>query len=139
MADKAKSWIENLVKDVQVGEVYEGTVTDIMKDRMRGNEIGAIVELLPGKDGMVHVSNIAMHRVENVSDVLKVGDKVKVKVMEVDKERGRVGLSMKALDPNYVPEEARPARRFGDSGPRGSRPPHHGGFDRGGRGPGTRF
>lgn len=123
MADKAKSWIENLVKDLEVGEVYDGVVTDIIKDRMRGNEIGAIVEVLPGKDGMVHVSNISMNHVANVSDVLHIGDKVKVKVMEVDAVRGKVSLSMKALDPNYSGEAERP---------RGPRPPHRGFNDRGG-------
>ncbi len=133
MAEKAQSWIENIVKDLVVGEVYEGTVTDIIKDRMRGNEIGAIVEVLPGKDGMVHVSNISMNHVANVSDVLKVGDKVKVKVMEVDAERGKVSLSMKALDPNYTGEAERPRRPFGDR-PRGPRS-----FDRGPRNQGTRF
>lgn len=138
MADKAKLWIENLVKDLVVGEVYDGTVTEIIKDRMRGNEIGAIVEVLPGKDGMVHVSNISMNHVENVSDVLHVGDKVKVKVKEVDKERGRVSLSMKALDPNYVEEEERPRRAFGDRASGGGRPPHRG-FGGPPRGPRTRF
>lgn len=128
MADKAKLWIENLVKDLVVGEIYDGVVTDIIKDRMRGNEIGAIVEVLPGKDGMVHVSNISMNHVVNVSDVLHIGDKVKVKVMEVDTVRGKVSLSMKALDPNYTGETPR--------GPRpapygaGQRPPHRGFDDR---------
>ncbi len=125
MADKAKLWIENLVKDLVVGEIYDGVVTDIIKDRMRGNEIGAIVEVLPGKDGMVHVSNISMQHVMNVSDVLKIGDKVKVKVMEVDSVRGKVSLSMKALDPNYTGEAERP---------RGPRPPQRGFNDRGGQG-----
>lgn len=133
MADKAKSWIENIVRDIQVGEIYEGTVTEIIKDRMRGNEIGAIVELLPGKDGMVHVSNIAPYHVAKVSDVLKVGDKTKVKVIEVDKERGRVSLSIKALDPNYV-EPERPQRGF-DRGGRGG---FRGGRDND-RGPRRRF
>lgn len=126
MADKAKSWIENIVKDLQVGEVYDGTVTEIIKDRMRGNEIGAIVEVLPGKDGMVHVSNISMQHVVNVSDVLHIGDKVKVKVMEVDKERGKVSLSMKALDPNYTGEVERPRRSFNDRGGRGGPRSGHG-------------
>jgi len=71
-------------------------VTSILKDRMRGNEIGAIVQILPNKDGMVHISQIAPERIEKVSDKLKIGDIVKVKVMEVDKERGRVSLSIKA-------------------------------------------
>lgn len=130
MAQKAKTWIENLVKDLQVGEVYEGTVTEIIRDRMRGNEIGAIVEVLPGKDGMVHISNISHTHIPNVSDVLKIGDKVKVKVMEVDKERGRVSLSMKALQPG--PEGAfgleqprqRPGGFRGDRGHRDRGPRH---------------
>jgi polyribonucleotide nucleotidyltransferase len=125
MANKAKTWIETLVKDLVVGEIYDGVVTDIIKDRMRGNEIGAIVEVLPGKDGMVHVSNISMQHVANVSDVLHIGDKVRVKVMEVDAVRGKVSLSMKALDPNYTGEVERP---------RGPRPPHRGFGDRGGQG-----
>ncbi len=126
MADKAKAWIENLVRDVQVGEVYEGKVTEIIKDRMRGNEIGAIVELFPGKDGMVHISNVAPHHIANVSDVLKVGDTTKVKVIEVDKERGRVSLSIKAMDPNYV-EPERTERPRGAGGFRGG---FRGGRDR---------
>ncbi len=130
MANKAKDWIENIVKDLVVGEVYDGVVTDIIRDRMRGNEIGAIVEVLPGKDGMVHVSNISMNHVVNVSDVLHIGDKVKVKVMEVDAVRGKVSLSMKALDPNYSGEAERPRGPYG-AGPRGPRPPHRGFGDRG--------
>ncbi|HNV97262.1 MAG TPA: S1 RNA-binding domain-containing protein, partial [bacterium] len=63
----------------------------------KGGEIGAIVEFLPGKDGMVHVSEIKYERVEKVSDVLNIGDSVKVKVLEVDEERGRISLSIKAL------------------------------------------
>lgn len=139
MADKAKTWIENIVKDLVVGEIYDGVVTDIIRDRMRGNEIGAIVEVLPGKDGMVHVSNISMNHVVNVSDVLKIGDKVKVKVMEVDAVRGKVSLSMKALDPNYSGEAERPRGPYG-AGPRGPRPPNRGFNDRGPRpNQGTRF
>lgn len=137
MADKAKNWIENIVKDLKVGEVYDGVVTDIIKDRMRGNEIGAIVEVLPGKDGMVHVSNISMQHVVNVSDVLHIGDKVKVKVMEVDIERGKVSLSMKALDPAYTGEPERPRRDYGRGhGPSGFRDRGPRRDDRGG---GTRF
>lgn len=141
MADKAKQWVENIVKDLVIGEIYDGTVTDIIKDRMRGNEIGAIVEVLPGKDGMVHVSNISMNHVANVSDVLKVGDKVKVKVMEVDKERGKVSLSMKALDPAYTGEPERPRRDYGHGhGPSGfhDRGPRRFDDRRGGSGNGGR-
>ncbi|OGD56775.1 polyribonucleotide nucleotidyltransferase [Candidatus Berkelbacteria bacterium RBG_13_40_8] len=96
MGKKAISMIEGLTKEVEVGEIYEGPVTDIIKDRMRGNEIGAIVQILPNKDGMVHISQIAEERVEKIGDYLKIGQVVKVKVMEVDKERGRISLSIKA-------------------------------------------
>jgi len=96
-AKKAQAWIEGIVKEIEVGEIYEGKVLKIVTDKNRGNEIGAIVELAPGKDGMVHISQIAHERVEKVSDKVKVGDVVKVKVMEVDKEKGRVGLSIKEL------------------------------------------
>jgi len=97
MAQKAQAWIENITKEIIPGEVYEGVVTQIQKDRNSGGEIGAIVELAPGKDGMVHISEFASERIRNVSDVVKVGQKLKVKVVDVDKERGRVSLSVKAL------------------------------------------
>jgi len=96
MGKKAIETIEALTKEVQVGEIYEGPVTEIIKDRMRGNEIGAIVQILPNKDGMVHISQIAEQRVNKIEDFLKIGQVVKVKVMEIDKERGRVSLSIKA-------------------------------------------
>jgi len=133
MADKAKVWIENLTKDLEIGEEYEGTVTQIVSNRDTGAEIGAIVEVLPGKDGMVHISEFSYQRIASVSDVVNIGDKVKVKVMDVDKERGRVSLSVKALLPKpegYVEEEPRP--RGGPGGFRG-----RGGF-RGGPGPAQR-
>jgi polyribonucleotide nucleotidyltransferase len=128
MAEKAKAWVTDLTREIMVGEIYDGEVTEIIKDRMRGNEIGAIVSLGGGRDGMVHVSNISYRRVENVSDVLQVGQTVKVQVIEVDKERGRVSLSMKALEPKpegWVDEPHRgnggprgPRREFRDRGPR---------------------
>jgi polyribonucleotide nucleotidyltransferase len=96
MGKKAMDYIEGMTKEAVVGDIYEGPVTSIVKDRMRGNEIGAIVQILPNKDGMVHISQIAPERIEKVSDKLKIGDVVKVKVMEVDKERGRVSLSIRA-------------------------------------------
>ncbi|MFA6512231.1 MAG: polyribonucleotide nucleotidyltransferase [Patescibacteria group bacterium] len=110
MAEKAKKIIESITKEVEVGEVYEGTVTRIVTDANSGGEIGAIVEIAPGKDGMVHISEVRPERIEKISDYLKVGDTVRVKVMEVDKERGRTGLSVRALtDPNY--EEHKKERR----------------------------
>jgi polyribonucleotide nucleotidyltransferase len=88
-ADDARKRIEQITADVEVGAVYEGTVTKIMN-------FGAFVTILPGKDGLVHISQISDQRVENVTDELAEGDKVKVKVLEVDKQ-GRIRLSMKAL------------------------------------------
>ena len=96
MSQKAISYIEDITKEVEVGQIYEGPVIQIVKDRNRGNEIGAIVQILPNQDGMVHISQISSEHVNKIEDVLKIGQKVKVKVMEVDKERGRVSLSIKA-------------------------------------------
>jgi len=98
-AKKAREWIENIVKDIAIGEIYEGKVLKIVTDRNKGTEIGAIVELLPGKDGMVHISQVSQNRIDKVTDVIKVDDVVKVKVMDVDKEKGRISLSMKELLP----------------------------------------
>ena len=98
-ATKAKEWIENIVRDVEVGETYEGKVLQIITDRNKGNELGAIVELLPGKDGMVHISQVSHQRIDKISSVINVGDTVKVKVMEVDREKNRISLSMKELLP----------------------------------------
>ena len=79
--------MENITKEVEPGEVYEGTVKRIMP-------FGAFVEILPGKEGLVHVSQLENRRVEKVEDVIKVGDKFKVKVLEVDSQ-GRINLSKK--------------------------------------------
>ncbi|MFH0804988.1 MAG: polyribonucleotide nucleotidyltransferase [Patescibacteria group bacterium] len=133
MAKKAEEWIQNITREVVPGEVYEGTVTQIMKDRNSGTEIGAIVELAPGKDGMVHISEFAEGRIRNVSDVVTVGQKLKVKVVEVDKERGRTSLSVKALGAEsglVIPPSALDASGGFDRG--GSR----GGFRGGDRGQG---
>jgi polyribonucleotide nucleotidyltransferase len=89
-ADAARRQIEQITADVEVGKVYEGTVQKIMN-------FGAFVQILPGKDGLVHISQISDERVENVTDELAEGQKVKVKVLEVDKQ-GRIRLSMKAVD-----------------------------------------
>jgi polyribonucleotide nucleotidyltransferase len=89
--DAAKKYVENITKDIVVGESYLGTVTRIIP-------IGAFVQILPGKEGLVHISQIAPERVGKVEDVLNVGDEVMVKVMEVDGQ-GRVNLSRKALMP----------------------------------------
>jgi polyribonucleotide nucleotidyltransferase len=98
---KALELIKAIVKTVEVGEVYEGRVVKIIADRNNPDkQIGAIVELSPNQDGMIHISQLAHERVNKVTDVVKEGDLVKVKVMEVDKATGRVGLSRKALLPN---------------------------------------
>ena len=99
--EEAKKRIEMITAEVEVGQVYEGTVLKLL-------EIGAIVSLLPGKDGLVHISQIAHQRVNNVADFLKEGQQVRVKVLEVD-DRGRVRLSMKALLEAPAKEEAAPA------------------------------
>jgi polyribonucleotide nucleotidyltransferase len=88
-AEAAKARIEQITSDVEPGRIYEGKVAKLM-------DFGAFVTILPGKDGLVHVSQIANERVEKVSDKLKEGDIVKVKVLEVDKQ-GRIRLSMKAV------------------------------------------
>lgn len=95
--EEALEWIKGITHEVQVGEVYTGKVSDIIKNRNNGSEIGAIVEILPGQDGMVHISQLDYKRVERVTDVVNIGDEVKVKVVEVDPEHGRIGLSIKAL------------------------------------------
>jgi len=104
MGDKAVTWVKNLTHEVTVGEVYEGIVMKIVTDRNSGTEIGAIVELVPGQDGMVHISQFENRRINKVSDVVKVGDKLKVKVMGVDKERGRIELSHKVLNQQAAPD-----------------------------------
>lgn len=85
----ARKKIEDITAEIEVGQIYEGTVTRLM-------DFGAIVQLLPGKDGLLHISQIARERVNQVSDYLKEGQVVRVKVIEAD-EKGRVRLSMKAL------------------------------------------
>ncbi len=89
-AQAAKARIEQITSDVEPGRIYEGKVAKIM-------DFGAFVTIAPGKDGLVHVSQISNERVEKVSDKLKEGDVVKVKVLEVDKQ-GRIRLSMKAVE-----------------------------------------
>jgi polyribonucleotide nucleotidyltransferase len=88
----ARSRIEQLTADVEVGMIYDGRVARLM-------DFGAFVNILPGKDGLVHISQISEERVENVSDKLSEGDVVKVKVLEVDRQ-GRIRLSMKAVNEN---------------------------------------
>lgn len=87
--EQAKRRIEDITADVEVGKVYDGTVLKLL-------DFGAIVSVLPGKDGLLHISQIANERVENVADHLKEGQTVRVKVLEAD-DKGRLRLSMKAI------------------------------------------
>ena len=88
--EEARRRVEELTSDIEVGRIYEGRVAKIM-------DFGAFVTIMPGKDGLVHISQISNERVENVGDRLKEGDTIRVKVLEVDRQ-GRVRLSMKAIE-----------------------------------------
>ncbi|MFS8664955.1 MAG: S1 RNA-binding domain-containing protein, partial [Limnochordales bacterium] len=124
---RAMAMIENLVKEVEVGATYLGTVKRIMN-------FGAFVEILPGKEGLVHISELAPYRVSKVEDVVNIGDEVLVRVTEIDK-LGRINLSRKdALSPEALAaekamheakENGRYERREG--GQRGRRPGGGGG------------
>ena len=131
---RAIDMINTIVHDPEVGKIYTGKVTRLM-------EFGAFVEIAPDKEGLIHISQLAPERVSKVEDVVKVGDVVDVKVIEID-EKERINLSRKAALPGYVEpagqecEASRPRRtgppRRSDSGDRGrSGPPRSGGFDRG--------
>jgi polyribonucleotide nucleotidyltransferase len=108
--EAAKAHIEMITAEVEVGKVYEGTVVKILD-----NNVGAIVSVMPGKDGLVHISQIAHERVKDVNDYLKVGQVVNVKALDVD-ERGRVRLSIRALLPQ--PERNAPAEAEAQHGER---------------------
>jgi polyribonucleotide nucleotidyltransferase len=129
-AEFAKKRIAEITAEVEIGKVYEGPITKIL-------DFGALVNLLPGKDGLLHISQIAHERVEKVTDYLSEGQVVRVKVLETD-DKGRVKLSMKALldRPAGMGDEQPRERREprgeyrGDRGDRGDR-----GGDRGDRPP----
>lgn len=104
---RALEWIHNLTRDVKAGEEFEGKVTRLM-------DFGAFVEVLPGKEGLVHISELDHYRVNKVEDVLRVGDKVRVKVLEID-NMGRINLSRKALIPRSDSAGSAPGGgKFGD-------------------------
>ena len=130
---KALDWIKGICAVPEVGAVYHGRVVSIL-------DFGAFIEILPGKEGLLHVSEIAWTKTEKVEDVLSVGDEVDVKLLEIDAKTGKMRLSMRALTEKpegYVepkPRERGPRReggerRGGDRGPRGER------SERGERGP----
>ena len=130
---KAVDWIKNIVREVEAGEIFDGTVTRIM-------DFGAFVEVLPKQEGLVHISEIAPERIDKVTDVLNVGDKVKVIVKEID-DLGRINLSIKRLDPDWE-TKSRAANAngnhnagFGHAGHRRPGPDRRGGPDRGPRRP----
>lgn len=121
----AVSRVEALTKEVSAGEIYEGEVKRIQP-------FGVFVEILPGKDGLVHISDMAEGFVKNPEDIVRLGDKVKVRVKEID-ELGRINLSMN-MDPSKdKPREERPRGSFGGRREGGFRS-GRGGFSRGGRG-----
>lgn len=125
---KAYEWIQNICAVPEVGEVYHGKVVSIL-------DFGAFVEILPGKEGLLHVSEIAWEKTENVSDVLHEGDEVDVKLLEIDAKTGKMRLSIKALLPKpegYVEPERRPRPERGPrrDDRRGGRDERRGGFDR---------
>ncbi|MFH1253184.1 MAG: polyribonucleotide nucleotidyltransferase [Candidatus Uhrbacteria bacterium] len=96
-AQKAYEWVKNLTREVVAGEMFTGKVTRLM-------DFGAFVEVLPKQEGLVHISQMAPWRVNKVSDIVKVGDKVFVKVSEID-DMGRINLSMKDAPGNVYPEQ----------------------------------
>ena len=109
--DKALNWINGITAVPEVGTVYHGKIVSIL-------EFGAFVEILPGKEGLLHVSEIAWEKTEKVEDVLHVGDEVDVKLLEIDEKTGKMRLSRKALlekPEGYVEPERKPR---GDRGPR---------------------
>ena len=122
---KAYEWIQAICAVPEAGKVYHGKVVSIL-------EFGAFIEILPGKEGLLHVSEIAWNKTDKVEDVLKVGDEVDVKLLEYDDKSGKMRLSMRALTEKpegYVepkPRERGPRREGGD---------HKGGERREGRGP----
>ncbi|WP_278914403.1 polyribonucleotide nucleotidyltransferase [Deinococcus wulumuqiensis] len=118
-AEAVKARIEEVTQEAKVGQEYEGTVVKIAP-------FGAFVNLFPGQDGMLHISQISADRIESVDEVLKVGDKLKVKIVNVD-DRGKIDLIRPELEGKVAPREPR-APRGGDRGPR---PPRDG--DRGPR------
>ncbi len=132
---KAVDWVKQLTREIAVGEIFTGPVTRIM-------DFGAFVEIAPKQEGLVHISELAPHRVDKVGDIVKIGDMVTVKVYEID-SMGRINLSIKRASPDYKESDrdSQPLRR--SNGPRRDgnggggrgfdRGPRRDGFDRGPR------
>ena len=131
--EAARNWIRSIVAEPEPGTIYTGKVASIV-------DFGAFVTFMPGKDGLVHVSEIKNERVENVRDVLTEGQEVKVKLVEVD-QRGKVRLSMRLVDQETgeeLPDTRPPREPRGDRGDRGDRGPRRDGGGRGDRDRGPR-
>jgi len=129
--DAAMAFIKGLMEEPEVGKIYHGTVKTIV-------DFGAFVEYLPGKDGLLHISELEHFRVGNVEDVLQVGDELDVKLVEIDSRSGKVRLSRKALLPvpegmENMPQPERRERSDRDGGRGGSRGGGPRGGGRGGR------
>ncbi|MGC9327052.1 MAG: polyribonucleotide nucleotidyltransferase, partial [Candidatus Hinthialibacter sp.] len=126
---KARNWIETLTEEVEIGRIYKGKITRLMN-------FGAFAEIIPGQEGLIHISELAERRVNTVEDVVKEGDEVDVQVIEID-DLGRINLSKKMADRalgrtppgEYQDREKRDDRNKGRSGDRG----RSGGGDRGRR------
>jgi polyribonucleotide nucleotidyltransferase len=123
-AEMAIDWVKKLTVEPEVGQIYTGKVVRVM-------DFGAFVEILPGRDGLVHISQLAPHHVAKVEDEVKLGDIIKVKLVEIDSQ-GRLNLSKTAIDHPELANAGRPARpegdkprrdQFGERGER-SRPRH---------------
>ena len=112
--DNALEWFNSICAVPEVGKVYHGTVVSTL-------EFGAFVEILPGKEGLLHISEIDWGKTDKVEDVLNVGDEVDVKLLEIDAKTGKMRLSRKALiekPEGYVEPERRPRNSSSDRGPR---------------------
>jgi polyribonucleotide nucleotidyltransferase len=132
----ARNWIRSITAEPEAGQIYDGTIVKTM-------EFGAFVNFFGPKDGLVHISELAPRRVQNVKDVVKEGDKVKVKFLGQD-ERGKIRLSMRVVDQETgaditeqvkAQRDAERAEGGGDREERGDRPPRRDRDDRGDRGP----
>ena len=109
-AEAAEKMVKSIIQEPEVGKVYDGVVKRIM-------DFGAFIEILPGKDGLCHISRLSRERVNTVEDVLSIGQEVKVKIIEIDR-MGRVNLSyIDAIDPDGA-QSGPPSDRDGDRGPR---------------------
>jgi polyribonucleotide nucleotidyltransferase len=119
---KAKSIIRAMTTEVKTGDEFKGTVVRIMP-------FGAFIELVPGRDGLLHISNVAEHRIDRVEDVLNIGDEVPVKIREVD-EQGKINLLRTDIAPPPPRRDDRGGRGGGGDRPRGGRDDHRDRNDR---------